>query len=429
MSEITNSTSANKPSKSESAFYLKAALIIISGCLLCEVFVFNARHFITHWGDGQIDIDSPECGIANMTFNKQYGLFIPTGEERSEIAFLDVNKRIVTVYIDALFIDDEKARIQSFFISYYGSDEHLIRTTSQINVIRGVEESKYVTLHASGKISNIRILYGEQDPVVFIRNVTLNKPIPLKIFWPRLLLFSITAFCIVIIKHKKLFSLPLRNGSLRQNILTAGIIAVFIAYHFALMLFSEPFYRSRPFKENFANVLDQYNAEIVDAILDGHAYLNIEPTEELKALKNPYDAGERENANVIAPGDHAYYNGKFYSYFGIVQVLILSLPYKLITGHYIPTRIAVFIFSALACVFLILVWDRLVFKYMRKMRLGMYTLGRLTVAMCSMITFLTIRPYIYEVAVSAALFLTALGFWLILGNSAGKKASVRRAAI
>jgi hypothetical protein len=58
---------------------------------------------------------------------------------------------------------------------------------------------------------------------------------------------------------------------------------------------------------------------------------------------------------------------------------------------------------------------------MVKMPLGMYTLGQLTVAMCSMLSFLTVRPKFYEVAIASALFFTALGLWLILGSSAGKK--------
>jgi len=57
---------------------------------------------------------------------------------------------------------------------------------------------------------------------------------------------------------------------------------------------------------------------------------------------------------------------------------------------------------------------------MKKMPLGMYALGQLAVAMCSMLSFLTVRPKFYEAAISSALFFTALGFWLVLGSSAKK---------
>jgi hypothetical protein len=97
-------------------------------------------------------------------------------------------------------------------------------------------------------------------------------------------------------------------------------------------------------------------------------------------------------------------------------VLVLALPYKLITGNYIPTRVAVFIFSALASIFLMLLWRRLVFRFMKDMPLGMFMLGQLAVAMCSMLTFLVVRPMFYEVANPSALFFVLLGLWLILGS-------------
>jgi hypothetical protein len=395
-------------------FFLKTALIIISVCLICEVFLFNARHFITHWGDGQIDINSTEYELVNIVRDEQTRLFIPEG--RAEIVFPDINKRIVTVYIDAVFYENIKK--QSFKINY-GDEEKSNWTTAAFNVINGAEESKYVTLQTSGKVSNLSLIYENQNSTTSIKNVTLNKPVPLKIFWPRVLLFFTIAFCIVVIRRKKFFSLSLKISSRGQNILTACIMLAFIFYLFILMPLTAPLSLKQPFKENFAHESEillntQYNSLIVDAILNGHTYLDIEPPEKLLARKDPY--GYYDIWDIV------YFNGKFYSYFGLVQVLVLALPYKLITGNYIPTRVAVFVFSALASIFLMLIWRRMVFRYMEKMPLGMYALGQLTVAMCSGFSILAMIPWVFEVAISSALFFTALGFWLILGNSARGKA-------
>jgi hypothetical protein len=183
------------------------------------------------------------------------------------------------------------------------------------------------------------------------------------------------------------------------------------------MLLTQPFSVKVPFSENFARERrDQYNAYVVDALLSGQVHLLIEPPNELLDLQNPYDPAVRTTAAVVFPFDHVFYNGKYYSYFGIVQVLVLALPYKLITGNYIPTRVAVFIFSALASIFLMLIWRRLVFRFMKDMPLGMYALGQLAVAMCSMITFEVNNPRFYEVAASSAMFFTAFGLWIILGS-------------
>jgi hypothetical protein len=223
---------------------------------------------------------------------------VPNG--RAQIVFPNINKRIVTMYIDAVF--EETVKMQSFQINY-GSEEQSNRTTSVFNVINDVEESKYVTLQTSGKVSHISLIYGTQNSTTSIKDITLNMPVPLKIFWPRVLLFFTIAFCIAAIKCKKLLSLPLENSPKGQKILAGGIMAAFTAYLFAQMLLTAPFSIKRPFMKNFASdPKDQFNAEVVDAILDGHAYLNIEPTKEFLALKNPYDWEERIAANVNPPG-------------------------------------------------------------------------------------------------------------------------------
>ena len=37
--------------------------------------------------------------------------------------------------------------------------------------------------------------------------------------------------------------------------------------------------------------------------------------------------------------DRAFYNGKYYCYFGIVPALVFYLPYYLVTGHMLKTKI------------------------------------------------------------------------------------------
>jgi len=375
------------------------------------------NHFITSWGDGLIYFEAAEVVSDDMQYRFRLR---DKGEEyvfilnSSEIRLININKRVVTVFIDIEFI--ENAHSQSFQI-VYGDEEDSYRRTATFYVINGAPETQYVTLQTCGKVSYIRLIYPNETYVGDIKEVVLNKPVPLNIFWPRVLLFFSAIFLGLIIKRRKLFFLALDEHSVKQKALTAGIIAGFVLYLFGIMLLARPFSTNIPFVQNFENDgWGQYNAEVVDALLDGRVYLDYEPTEALLSLANPYDKTMRDAADPEAPFDYTYYNGKFYSYFGIVQVLILALPYKLITGSYIPTRVAVFIFASLASIFLMLLWRRLVFRFIKDMPLGMYALGQLAVAMCSMVTFLMAQPYFYEVAGTSAMAFTALGLWLILGS-------------
>ena len=54
--------------------------------------------------------------------------------------------------------------------------------------------------------------------------------------------------------------------------------------------------------------------QMFDALQKGQTALDIEPSESLKALDNPYDYSERDANSVNFLWDRAYYKGKYYSY-------------------------------------------------------------------------------------------------------------------
>ena len=49
-------------------------------------------------------------------------------------------------------------------------------------------------------------------------------------------------------------------------------------------------------------------------------------------LENPYDTAARQAAAPDALWDVAYYNGRYYVYFGIVPCLLFQLPFEALTG-------------------------------------------------------------------------------------------------
>ena len=115
---------------------------------------------------------------------------------------------------------------------------------------------------------------------------------------------------------------------------------------------------------------DQYD-DLANAFLSGSVVIDKEVPEAIRELDNPYDPGARAVALQEAGQselsgritDFAYYNGQFYSYFGPVPALMLFVPFKLITGHDMPTWLAVFFYGALFIVaikvLLVLLCDRL----------------------------------------------------------------------
>lgn len=77
---------------------------------------------------------------------------------------------------------------------------------------------------------------------------------------------------------------------------------------------------------------------LFDAFRKGRIDLDLEVDPKLLALKNPWDPGERGAAHVSYYWDHAFYNGKYYSYYGPLPVMIVSFPFYFLSGcRFVPT--------------------------------------------------------------------------------------------
>ena len=104
---------------------------------------------------------------------------------------------------------------------------------------------------------------------------------------------------------------------------------------------------------------------MAESSLDGHLDMYYDEEDTLAQLNNPYDPKEREEAGVVYHWDHAYYEGHYYMYFGVVPVFLAFLPYRLLTGEPLTTYHATQLFVAvfIAGVFVLFrLLSRLFFK-------------------------------------------------------------------
>ena len=74
-------------------------------------------------------------------------------------------------------------------------------------------------------------------------------------------------------------------------------------------------------------------AMTLEAWEKGQVYMDFEPSEERLSLENPYDNSVRE---FYFDWDYAFYNGKYYCYFGCAPVALLYVPYYELTGNVLP---------------------------------------------------------------------------------------------
>ncbi len=107
-----------------------------------------------------------------------------------------------------------------------------------------------------------------------------------------------------------------------------------------------------PFVQGFNHYWDneQY-ARLGDAIIHGHFWLDLPVPDELLNLSNPYDFAARSSiGSESCPifWDHAFYNGRYYCYFGVVPALLFFIPYQFVTGRWLSTPNGVLMIGAAA---------------------------------------------------------------------------------
>ena len=159
---------------------------------------------------------------------------------------------------------------------------------------------------------------------------------------------------------------------------------------------------------------------LVDGFLKGHASLSVEPAPELLRLHDPYDPAQNGPWRLW---DASLYRGKFYLYFGPTPALVM-LPWRVVTDHHLPQRLAVAVFAAggvAALALLIAGVRRRHFPGLSPLAAG----GILVAAMCASWLPVTIRrPDVWELALVSAcacLWWALYFLWRCLDSEAGAR--------
>ncbi len=159
--------------------------------------------------------------------------------------------------------------------------------------------------------------------------------------------------------------------------------------------------------------MNQYEL-LAESFLEGHLYIDYDDVDpKLLALDNPYDPDAREAADVSFHWDHAFYNGHYYMYFGVVPVILLFLPYRLLTGVSLTTYHATQIFTALFICGVFSLFFTLSKTFFKKLSLGLYL--SLSAAFSVMSVWYAVSaPALYCTAISAAICMEIWSFFFFI---------------
>lgn len=155
-----------------------------------------------------------------------------------------------------------------------------------------------------------------------------------------------------------------------------------------------------------------------DALLHGHTWLDLQVDNSLQAMSNPYDFSQRQALNrstgAVYYWDHAYFQGKYYCYFGVLPAVFLFAPFEALTGHWLPTWAASWLLSVGFTVFAALLATKFVARYFPHISQALAVMCTLTLMVANSMWYYVFAPSFYGIPMLMSMMLTAaaLYFWV-----------------
>jgi len=379
--------------------------------LFLEITLFNYTHYATLFTNEHFNLAYSEQeqkfeGNVNYSLDKisfKDSLLLP--EPNGQLYFTDLNTEIASIYINPIFIEGDRQRVKIIW-----ADEESIERSINTSIIKDLDFSNYITITPRGKVSDLKIQFIDNN--IAIKQIELNKEIPRAIMPIRLVIVFVISLLLICLKNaetrKKIsyfcFDYLYDKDSFRQRVGFAMLVCFMFVFNFLLS------YSYFDFRDNKSGM---YQCDMTDAFLKKQLHLDIEVSQALLTAERPYDPAYRHQHRIPYKWDYSYYKGKYYSYYGMVPVIILFAPYKLLTGDYLPASMGLFLFAYMAIILLMLLWKQIAQDYLKKLPYFFFLMGAVALYFASIITAM-LRPMFYEIAQYSALAFAILGVIILL---------------
>ncbi len=147
---------------------------------------------------------------------------------------------------------------------------------------------------------------------------------------------------------------------------------------------------------------NQYEV-MAESLLNGHIYMDYDDIDpRLLEMDNPYDTMKRVELDVSVHWDHAFYNGRYYMYFGVVPVLLVFLPFRVITGTALLSYQGTQVFTALFIVGVFFLFRLLARKFFPSLTWGAYLSMSAAFSMMS-VWYVAGTPALYCTAIASGI--------------------------
>lgn len=383
----------------------------LAGVFAIEIFICNFRHWESA-GNSQISGYTVLMGSGYEDHGN--GVYTYTGEN-GEIKITNINDRLESAWIHMETIGQGEDERKPIRIKQLATDEShkLYYSLPQRELWAQEEKSAYMNYHLYGKCTGLKIIPELEAGQMIAFQISLNPRIPLFFSWERVCFMILLGMGVWLLRPaSKWNETPYLSLNRPKKAVLTGSFFLLHGILFWGLVHVNPYFQ----KEQGENQ-QQYQA-LAEALEAGSLSLLEAPPKTLAEMENPYDFDAR--GQILGERgewykwDHAYFQGKYYVYFGVVPVALFYLPYHFLTGEHLHNYIVIFLLSLLFLAGVLGTVHELIRKWFPRTTLNVWFLTTELLLMGSGILYMTKRPDLYTVPILAGLAFGMLGMWCFL---------------
>lgn len=396
---------------SKKKMWLLYAMGILLVSLFLEIVVFNYKFLVTRNNSDNSRNYFLGSGL-RYAGNNDYEV---VSFKDCFIRFSGFSEEINSTYLNVDRHGKSDNKKKATEVVYYATDAanaNVLKLGTR-NVIGSVKSSQYAILHLKGKSNEVTMeLKADVGDIITINDARLNPVIPINInYWRLLVVIVILAILVVFNPKSSIYAWKLSRKSRLQWIIVA-LFVIIESVLFGRFVMANTAYVDMKWSHH-----NQYQ-ELAQAMAHGHFYLDEEPTDTLKNMENPYDSKARDiamskNGDTFL-WDHAYYDGKYYVYFGVVPELVFYLPYYLITHENFKTVWGIIICGIIFIAGISQLIRIIIERWFKKTSFSLYLIITAVVTNSSGLLYIMAHPDFYDMPIIMGMMFVVWGlyFWI-----------------
>ncbi len=388
--------------------------VIVVLCILAEIIIANfssLNMLLGGYKEKTLDLSSAAIENHESTEFKNDTIIISEGM----IEFSDINIPVANICIASNSSDGQYKKIGlSFTDDNFAYEDGFDYNSGTFYIYEEQNNKSYLDYSSFGSVKTLRLNVSDDNAgTLAITSVAVNRLRPFHVNILRLICL-LAAALVVRFGIWKLSVSDTKNGY--RILAAAGAAVCVITCLCTIVLTKAPDSRllSKYDPEDMYSH-DQYE-ELFYALTQGKTSIDVDfDTSEFDKLDNIYDRSERNEQKLHGSfWDRAYYNGKFYCYFGIAPIITVYYPIYFLTRS-VPTPILASMTAAVyAEIFITLLYITVIRKMCRDVPLALAVLGLVAVIFGSLVLPLAFEFKFYYLAVLSGVGFVAAFLYFLL---------------